>query len=212
MCRMWCLRKRVAVPTPQSEALARLRGEYNGGKTPAPASPSWTLADAVRAPFEALRVGISPYSIVYVKGTTEGVVGRYQEELEGDDGIYDFGALSRHAPADLARKSTGGFEWLDWGESGRMVHVPLLSVFGPVVNLPANVEKVFGAPFRVAAANKDVLTDGVHKRMVDRMVKDIQDGGALNILGKITNKWFPKTTPTASDNNKKKEQEPEGKE
>ncbi|WOO79324.1 uncharacterized protein LOC62_02G002849 [Vanrija pseudolonga] len=214
MCRMWCLRKRVAVQTTQSDALARLRGGSTPDGKPTP-SPAWTLADAVRAPFEALRVGISPYSIVYVKGTTEGVVGRYQEELEGDDGIYDFGPLSRHAPADLARKSTGGFEWLDWAENGRMVHVPLLSVFGPIVNLPANVEKVFGAPFRVAHANKDVLSEGVHKRMVERMVKDIQDGGAVNILGKITNKWFPKNpTPTASDNNnnKKKEKEAEGKE
>lgn len=214
MCRMWCLRKRVAAPTTtQSDALARLRpGSTPDGK-PSP-SPAWTLADAVRAPFEALRVGISPYSIVYVKGTTEGVVGRYQEELEGDDGIYDFGPLSRHAPADLAKKSTGGFEWLDWAENGRMVHIPLLSVFGPIVNLPTNVEKVFGAPFRVAYANKDVLADGAHKRLVERMVKDIQDGGAVNILGKITDKWFPKNpTPTASDNNnKKKEKEAEGKE
>ncbi|KAL1410034.1 hypothetical protein Q8F55_004036 [Vanrija albida] len=227
MCRMWCLRKRIDVPRTQTEALARLRpGGGEGVDDNKPASPAWTLADAVRAPFEALRVGISPYSIVYVKGTTEGVVGRYQEELEGDDGIYDFGPLSRHAPPDLARKSTGGFEWLDWGESGRMVHVPLLSVFGPVVNLPTNVEKVFGAPFRVAQANSGALSDGVHARMVSRMVEDIRNGGAIDILGKISNKWFPKNpTPTNNSippseqgtasgnktNSSKKEKEAEGK-
>lgn len=71
------------------------------------------------SPFEALKRRLDPYSIVYVKGTPDGVVGRYMEEMEYDDGQYDFGAISRGAGSLAARRrEENRWEWLDWGDHG----------------------------------------------------------------------------------------------
>jgi len=104
MCRMMCLRRRPPLPT-KEESLARLR----------PGASSAEASTASVGFFAGLRNRLMPYSLIFVKGTPEGVVGRYMEELEGDDGQYDFGPLSRHAPYALRRKSTGHVEYLDWG-------------------------------------------------------------------------------------------------
>jgi hypothetical protein len=60
----------------------------------------------------------APYSFIYVKGTPEGVIGRYMEEMEGDDGNRDFGSVSRGASDLVRRRGAGGWEYLDWGEHG----------------------------------------------------------------------------------------------
>ena len=106
LCRMLCLRKREPLDT-QSEALAKLRPSRHGDEQ-----------GAVASMFESLRAKLAPYSLVYVKGTADGVVGRYMEELDMDDGQYDFGPISRHAPPALRRKSTNHVEYLEWGEAG----------------------------------------------------------------------------------------------
>jgi hypothetical protein len=73
-------------------------------------------------PFKALERRFAPWSFIYIKGTPEGVVGRYMEQLEGDDGNRDFGSVSRGA-SDLQRRKAGdGMEYIDWGEHG---YVPL---------------------------------------------------------------------------------------
>lgn len=116
MCRMFCLRMRQPLPT-QNEELARLRGSAYEESTfnTRPVKEQ----EAERAGFfERMRQNLLPYSFIVVKGTPEGVVGRYMEEMDQDDGQHDFGALSRHAPAKLRRKSTGGIEYMDWGPAG----------------------------------------------------------------------------------------------
>lgn len=108
MCRMLCLRRRPAIPT-QNEALAKLRPSNNS---------ETSGAGSVTGFFDAWRARLAPYSFIYVKGTPEGVVGRYMEELDADDGQYDFGPVSRHAPHKVRRKSDGKVEFFDWGEAG----------------------------------------------------------------------------------------------
>lgn len=72
-------------------------------------------------PFKALERRFAPWSFIYVKGSPEGVVGRYMEELEGDDGNRDFGSVSRGA-SDLQRRKAGdGMEYIDWGEHGSVL-------------------------------------------------------------------------------------------
>jgi hypothetical protein len=117
MCRMLCLRRRAPLPT-KEETLARLRPSTERAHGPSPAPIAATADDKDVGFFEGLRNRLMPYSLIFIKGTPEGVVGRYQEELEGDDGQYDFGPLSRHAPHTLRRKSTGHVEWFDWGDAG----------------------------------------------------------------------------------------------
>lgn len=68
-------------------------------------------------PFAALRRAADPYSIIYVRGTPDGVIGRYMEEMESDDGHRDFGeSISRHAKQKGREERV--MEYLDWGEEG----------------------------------------------------------------------------------------------
>jgi hypothetical protein len=78
-------------------------------------------------PFKALESRLSPYSFIYVKGTPDGVVGRYMEELEGDDGNYDFGSISRGASESIRRRGRAGWEYIDWGAHG-LVSLHVLTI------------------------------------------------------------------------------------
>lgn len=133
MCRMLCFRRRQPLPTREEQRArlaspppppARVNGVWTDIHTNTthvdvslPIPPSGPPApDGF---FARMRHYLAPYSIVYVKGTSDGVAGRYMEELEGDDGQYDFGALSRHAPPSLRKQSNeGSFEYLEWGHNG----------------------------------------------------------------------------------------------
>lgn len=121
MCRMLCLRRRPALAT-QSETLAKLRPQTSSDTSSSNAISSSSsrsgAAAGVTGFFEAWRARLAPYSFIYIKGTPEGVVGRYMEELDADDGQYDFGPVSRHAPHKVRRKSDGKVEYFDWGEAG----------------------------------------------------------------------------------------------
>ena len=139
LCRMFCLRRRQPLAT-QKEELKRLRPQrhqrqilgqptsaglldvsdsatsssaYASGEARQAAG---TWLDALRWPFEILKRRADPYSFIYVTGTFDGVVGRYMEELEYDDGVSDFGSLSRGSKQ--RRGDEKHMEVLDWGEHG----------------------------------------------------------------------------------------------
>jgi len=115
LCRMFCLRRRRAVMS-QREELDKLRSNYHHDETNMK-NPS-KEGSGIWNPFKALERRFAPWSFIYIKGTPEGVVGRYMEELEGDDGNRDFGSVSRGA-SDLQRRKAGdGMEYIDWGEHG----------------------------------------------------------------------------------------------
>lgn len=70
-------------------------------------------------PFKALQRRVEPYTFIYVRGTLDGVVGRYMEEMEYDDGEHDFGTASRGGDSLLRRKGEQPvMEWMDWGSNG----------------------------------------------------------------------------------------------
>lgn len=115
MCRMFCLRMRQPLAT-QKEQIARLQGarhdEALGARSP-------EEQDAAAAGiFQRMKRALAPYSIIVLKGTTEGVAGRYMEELERDDGNYDFGHMSRNAPERWRREGPQGMHWQSWGPAG----------------------------------------------------------------------------------------------
>jgi len=90
-------------------------GQRQMGKT----EGSWLAGLSGWSPFDALRRRLDPYSFIYVRGTPDGVVGRYMEEMEYDDGENDFGTISRGASAAVQkRKLTNQLEWLEWGDHG----------------------------------------------------------------------------------------------
>lgn len=143
LCRMLCLRRRTPAPTRQ-EALARLRppskedrdgratrdGLASAVASASASSPGrGTISDTIASsvgdwwksfhPFDTLRRKVEPYSIVYARGTPDGIVGRYMEELEFDDGNYDFGPISPGGEAlGKRRRAEDKLEWMDWGETG----------------------------------------------------------------------------------------------
>jgi hypothetical protein len=192
---MLCFRRRAPLST-REETLARLRPQTHTKETgmfapstptPEPAAPARDLGF-----FENLRQFLTPYSFILMKGSPEGVIGRYMEELEGDDGEYDFGPLSRHAPDALRRKSTGNLEWFDWGESGYMVHVPLTSVFAPVLDLPTNADRVLGPPYRLISQYLNTFSDGTQERGIHRLVDEVKRGGAFEMIGRIGDHYSKK--------------------
>jgi len=107
----------------QREELDKLRSNYHHDETNMK-NPS-KEGSGIWNPFKALERRFAPWSFIYIKGTPEGVVGRYMEELEGDDGNRDFGSVSRGA-SDLQRRKAGdGMEYIDWGEHGYVPPAPL---------------------------------------------------------------------------------------
>jgi hypothetical protein len=142
---MLCLRRRAKILS-RTEDLARLKGKGVRRDPVQRADPQPTLLDqwtstangsgggssseAARPfssfnpfsgwdwnPFSALRKAVEPYSIIYVRGTPDGVVGRYMEEMEADDGNRDFGeTISRHAKPRGREERV--MEYLDWGDEG----------------------------------------------------------------------------------------------
>lgn len=115
MCRMFCLRMRQPLPT-QKEQIARLHGsrhdEALGARSPAKQEA------AAAGIFGRMKRALAPYSIIVLKGTTEGIAGRYMEELEKDDGNYDFGHMSRNAPDKWIRNGPQGMHYHSWGSAG----------------------------------------------------------------------------------------------
>jgi hypothetical protein len=120
---MFCLRKKAMLATREDE-LARLRPKITPHRASRQAeveaeegiSGLASSAWASFTPLASLRRALSPYSLIYVKGTATGVVGRYMEELEGDDGHRDFGPESRHA--EEKRGAEREIAWYSWGDEG----------------------------------------------------------------------------------------------
>lgn len=115
--------KRLRPRQPQRIESASVSG---GGVESVVSLPSPSIVDWLYSPIATLGSRLSPYSIIYIRGTPDGVIGRYMEELEWDDGIYDFKGLSRGQMAKSADGSVGGrkreedqkMEWLEWGDHG----------------------------------------------------------------------------------------------
>ena len=112
-CRMLCFRKRQ--PKPDESLNPPKRSSIASSSVAAsiwPGGEDWK-------PFEGLRKWVEPYSLVYIRGTPDGVVGRYMEEMQGDDGFNDFGTVSRGADEARRRKKEGEvYQSFDWGPDG----------------------------------------------------------------------------------------------
>jgi len=162
-------------------------------------------------PFKALENRFAPYSFIYVKGTPEGVVGRYMEELEGDDGNRDFGAISRGASDLTRRKNGGGMEYIDWGEHGYVIlasglnyswgrmlttsallHLPLTSLFYPIITFPQTLERVFKPSLRLLGLYKNSFEDGAQERNLAKIGKEFEQGGAFKLLDKLGSHYTKK--------------------
>lgn len=125
LCRMLCLRRRNPQLS-QKEQIARLRPQRRASSTTSDEATTFTSPTisflSSFSPFESLRRRLEPYSFVFIRGTPNGVVGRYMEEMEHDDGQYDSGTKSRGAGHLHRRKRADtGVKFLDWGDHG-LVH------------------------------------------------------------------------------------------
>ncbi|OWZ80794.1 hypothetical protein C365_00619 [Cryptococcus neoformans Bt85] len=216
LCRMFCVRKR-AVGWTREEQLKRLRpqqrrigrevegvdvgvgvsasadvfasmskSEQTVSSPSSSSSPS--MFDWLYSPIETLRSRITPYSIIYIRGTPDGVIGRYMEELEWDDGVYDFKGISRGQVAKSGgrrRDEEPKMEWLEWGDHGALLHLPLASIFSPILALPDNMNRLLSPSLNLLSAYKASFVEGGQARNLARFVETVRNNGAGEMVGKI---------------------------
>lgn len=66
-----------------------------------------------------------------------------------------------------------------------LLHVPFTSLFSPILNLPANLERVLGPPFRLVDRYTSSFTDGTQTRAMNRLAEEIKRGGAIDMVTQI---------------------------
>ncbi|ORX41051.1 hypothetical protein BD324DRAFT_647948 [Kockovaella imperatae] len=148
-------------------------------------SSSWSWS-----PFEALRRRVEPYSFIYVRGAPEGPVGRYMEELEYNDGHNDFGPASRGAVEAMKRKRVEPkMEYIDWGEEGSVLHLPFTSLFGPIINIPQTLNRIFTPSMNFLTLYRDSFSSGAQSRGLEKIHSEIMSGSAFELMGKIRGFW-----------------------
>ncbi|OXG96252.1 hypothetical protein C345_00362 [Cryptococcus neoformans A2-102-5] len=213
-CRMFCVRKR-AVGWTREEQLKRLRpqqrrigrevegvgvsasadvfasmskSEQTVSSSSSSSPPPPSIFDWLYSPIETLRSRITPYSIIYIRGTPDGVIGRYMEELEWDDGVYDFKGISRGQVAKSGgrrRDEEPKMEWLEWGDHGALLHLPLASIFSPILALPDNMNRLLSPSLNLLSAYKASFVEGGQARNLTRFVETVRNNGAGEMVGKI---------------------------
>ncbi|OXG45559.1 hypothetical protein C359_00245 [Cryptococcus neoformans Bt120] len=215
-CRMFCVRKR-AVGWTREEQLKRLRPQQrrigrevegvgvsasadvfasmskseqtvSSSSSSSSSPPPPSIFDWLYSPIETLRSRITPYSIIYIRGTPDGVIGRYMEELEWDDGVYDFKGISRGQVAKSGgrrRDEEPKMEWLEWGDHGALLHLPLASVFSPILALPDNMNRLLSPSLNLLSAYKASFVEGGQARNLTRFVETVRNNGAGEMVGKI---------------------------
>ncbi|WWC98552.1 hypothetical protein V866_005444 [Kwoniella sp. B9012] len=206
LCRMFCIRKRPPVLS-QKEQLQRLRPP--SAHRPVPSIPGKVdHEDEIpwyKKPFESLRRTVTPYSFIYIKGTPDGVIGRYMEELEWDDGEYDFGNLSRsvvNGSNTMKGKKKEGEEgkfswtWLDWGEHGSLLHLPLTTLFYPILSIPNTLSNLLTPSYNLLKLYEKSFVDGGQARSLEKFTAEIQRGGAMEMLNKLSDYWEKKVIET----------------
>ncbi|CAD6570027.1 MAG: hypothetical protein TREMPRED_005565 [Tremellales sp. Tagirdzhanova-0007] len=197
LCRMLCLRRRQSQLS-RAEQVARLRPPRRSVSTSVEEAnlpslsyaASWVTPLSSWAPFESLRRRLEPWSFVYVRGTPDGVVGRYMEEMEVDDGKYDFGAISRGAEHLRRRKREDPeMEFIDWGDHGSLTHLPLTSLFYPILSIPTTVHRLFTPTLNLLGRYRDSFSDGSQSRALAQFREEVERGGAEGVLGKVRDHW-----------------------
>jgi hypothetical protein len=168
-------------------------------------------------PFKAMERTVAPWSFVYVKGTVEGPVGRYMEEMEGDDGYRDFGSISRSANDLARRRGEVGWEYLDWGEHGyvscsfsfsfsfsasirhdfvlttsSLLHLPFTSLLYPIISFPQTLERVFAPSLRLLKLYRTSFTDGAQERNLAKIRTEVETGGAFKLFDKLESHYRKK--------------------
>ncbi|WVW80858.1 hypothetical protein I302_102848 [Kwoniella bestiolae CBS 10118] len=215
LCRMFCLRKRPPIPS-QKDQLKRLRPSTSHRHPRSDDSPipekSHDTDDGIpwyKRPFESLRKTVTPYSFIYIKGTPDGVIGRYMEELEWDDGEYDFGNLSRSVINGSAvvkgkrrsgegegEEGKSGWTWLDWGEHGSLLHLPFTTLFHPLLSIPTTLSSLLTPSYNLIMLYEKSFTDGGQARSVEKFSAEIKRGGAMDMLNKLSEYWERKVIET----------------
>nr|XP_019007332.1 uncharacterized protein I206_07898 [Kwoniella pini CBS 10737]OCF46113.1 hypothetical protein I206_07898 [Kwoniella pini CBS 10737] len=206
MCRMFCLRKRPPIMT-REQQLKRLRPPSitrSTETTPVGIKINDNEISWYKRPFESLRNTVTPYSFIYVKGTPDGVIGRYMEELEWDDGEYDFGNLSRsviNGSADVKGKKrkeerSEGWVWLDWGEHGSLFHLPFTTIFYPILSIPNTLSNLLTPSYNLLKLYGTSFTDGGQLRSLEKFNEELKRGGAIDILNKLSGYWEKRVQET----------------
>ena len=70
-----------------------------------------------------------------------------------------------------------------------ILHLPFTSVFGPIIAIPANLNRIFSPAFRFLSLYRDSFTSGGQTRNLERFQKEISEGSAFTLISKIQGFW-----------------------
>jgi len=76
--------------------------------------------------------------------------------------------------------------------SRALLHLPLKSLFYPIISFPQTVERVFAPSIRLLNLYKNSFYDGAQTRNLAKIKQEVESGGALKLFDKIGNHYKKK--------------------
>lgn len=94
-----------------------------------------------------------------------------------------------------------------------LLHLPLKSLFYPIISFPQTLERVFAPSYRLLNLYQKSFTDGAQTRNLAKIREEVESGGALKLFDKIGNHYRKKVGERREEIEKQmKERERERKE
>jgi len=94
-----------------------------------------------------------------------------------------------------------------------LLHLPLKSLFYPIISFPQTLERVFAPSYRLLNLYQKSFTDGAQTRNLTKIREEVESGGALKLFDKIGNHYRKKVGERREEIEKQmKERERERKE
>jgi hypothetical protein len=66
-----------------------------------------------------------------------------------------------------------------------LLHLPLKSLFYPIISFPQTLERVFAPSYRLLNLYQKSFTDGAQIRNLNKIKQEVESGGALKLFDKI---------------------------
>lgn len=86
-----------------------------------------------------------------------------------------------------------------------MLYLPLTSIFSPIVNLPENMERIFGPPVRMLQRVATLTQDGAQLNFLKELGQRIVDGRQLAFLQQLNTYVSEKNAKRLEEEKKKQE-------
>ena len=76
-----------------------------------------------------------------------------------------------------------------WISSRSLTHLPLTSLFYPILSIPTTVHRLFTPTLNLLGRYRDSFSDGSQSRALAQFREEVERGGAEGVLGKVRDHW-----------------------